>query len=349
MDNDNSNIVPTITTAEIPDAIKAAMESNLADPEAQISLYLEGAPGTSKTAQAKAVAKAMGWNFTHIACNHLDLVEGKGYPIYNKSTDQVEFKPISIWPTTKGPNLLLLDEFPSAIPPVQASLSGLLQGGTMGDYTLPAETLIVLTGNRQSDKAATYKIPSQLRSRVTRLGVKVSTEGWLLWAKDHGINKAVMEFVATKPELLHAFDSDAEIMPTLRGWHKVSAIMASNGSDAMKQALMAGSVGLPAASEFIAFSRSKVNLPKPSEILADPSGCRIPTDPGDLQTLAGAMARGCTPSRTDAYLTYIRRLDGEYMTVFATTARAQNMTNENAILRGFVNHVEERNRTDEPF
>jgi len=343
MDNDNSNIVPTITTAEIPEAIKAAMESNLSDPEAQISLYLEGAPGTSKTAQAAAVAKEMGWNFTHIACNHLDLVEGKGYPIYNKDTDQVEFKAISIWPTTEGPNLLLLDEYPQAIPPVQASLSSLLQGGTMGDYTLPANTLIVLTGNRHGDKAATYKMPSQMRSRVTRVEVKVSVEGWLKWAKDHGINKVVMEFVATKPELLHAFDSDAEIMPTLRGWHKVSAIMASNGSDSMKQALMAGSVGLPAASEFIAFSRSKVNLPKPSEILADPSGCRIPTDPGDLQTLASAMGRSCSPHRTTAYLTYIKRLDGEYMTVFAETAKFQGQIIGNIVLETFCDQINARN------
>lgn len=341
MDNNASHQIPNVSTTDLPAIIKGTMEANRYDPTAQVVISLEGPPGIAKTALPRSVAEAEGWGFNAVMVPNLDIVEGKGFPVYNSDTDAVDFKPISIWPVEIGrPQILLLDEFAQGMPPVQASLSNLLYGGRMGEYVLPKDTLIILTGNRSGDKAATYKMPSHIKSRVARMNMTVSVDASLKWMKENNFNKTLMTFLANKPELLHAFEPNDDLYPTNRGWHKVNAIINAGMPEAAEATMIQATVGVPAGSEFLAYRKQKTDLPSPSEILQSPETCRIPTDPGSLHALATGLARKITGTRAEAFLTYVKRLDGEYQQVFASAVRHQDAYKSVDMVRNYVNNLE---------
>lgn len=319
-----SSELPVITIAEIPDILRYAMSANDADPMAEIVVSLEGDPGTGKTSIPRSVASEEGWKYTMILAPHLDLVEGKGYPVHNPEEDKVKFVPLDIWPTEPGPGIILIDEIAQAIPAVQASLSSLLFGRKMGNYILPDGWLIVTTGNLHSNKAATHRMPTHIRNRLQRYHVKSDVDTFLQFGRSYGLDETMLRFLANRPGLLHDFSPEAEICPTMRKWQKVSAVLKANPPETVRDVMIQAEVGKPAAAEFTEYLRGQSNMPKYRDVVTDPEGAKLVEENSYITALMHALGRRGKAEHAEELCTYVQRYEGEYQVVFLTQVKTEN-------------------------
>jgi len=65
---------------------------------------------------------------------------------------------------------------------VQASCYQLVPDRKLGEYTLPEGWAIVAAGNRDSDRAATTRMPTPLRNRFVHIDFEVNVQEWSEWA-----------------------------------------------------------------------------------------------------------------------------------------------------------------------
>jgi MoxR-like ATPase len=77
--------------------------------------------------------------------------------------------------------ILFLDELNAAPAMVQASCDQLVLDRKLGEYTLPDGSAIVAAGNRDSDRAATTRMPAPLRNRFVHLDFEVDLQEWCEW------------------------------------------------------------------------------------------------------------------------------------------------------------------------
>jgi MoxR-like ATPase len=162
-----------------------------------------------------------------------------------------------------GSGILFLDEL-NAAAMVQASCYQLVLDRKLGEYTLPDGWAIIAAGNRDSDRAVTTRMPTPLRNRFVHLEFEVDVQEWSEWAIQAGVRPEVIAFLRFRPELLSAFDRDANAFPSPRSWEFVSRILDSLGSQlnpAIEHEVIAGAVGTGAATEFSAFLRMSESCP----------------------------------------------------------------------------------------
>ena len=163
-----------------------------------------------------------------------------------------------------GTGILFLDELNAAPATVQASCYQLVLDRKLGEYTLPDGWAIIAAGNRDSDRAVTTRMPTPLRNRFVHLEFEVDVQEWTEWAIQAAICPEVIAFLRFRPELLSAFDRDANAFPSPRSWEFVSRILDSLGSQlnpAIEHEVIAGAVGTGAAAEFSAFLRMSESCP----------------------------------------------------------------------------------------
>jgi len=71
---------------------------------------------------------------------------------------------------------------------------------------LPEGWAIVAAGNRDSDRAATTRMPTPLRNRFVHIDFEVDVQEWCEWAIKTDIRPEAIAFIRFRPELLSAFD-----------------------------------------------------------------------------------------------------------------------------------------------
>jgi hypothetical protein len=82
---------------------------------------------------------------------------------------------------------------------VQASCYQLVLDRKLGEYTLPDGWAIVAAENRDSDRAATTRMPTPLRNRFVHLEFEVDLQEWCEWAIQAAIRPEVIAFLRFRP------------------------------------------------------------------------------------------------------------------------------------------------------
>jgi len=199
-----------------------------------------------------------------------------------------------------GEGILFLDELNAAPAVVQASCYQLVLDRKLGEYTLPEGWAIVAAGNRDSDRAATTRMPTPLRNRFVHIDFEVDVQEWSEWAIKTGIRPEVIAFIRFRPELLSAFDRDAlNAFPSPRSWEFVSRILNSGPDPSAEHELFAGAVGAGAATEFSAFVRMFRELPNIDAILVNPTQEPVPENAAAQYAVASALARCASDTNFD--------------------------------------------------
>jgi hypothetical protein len=214
-----------------------------------------------------------------------------------------------------GTGILFLDELNAAPAMVQASCYQLVLDRKLGEYTLPDGWAIIAAGNRDSDRAATTRMPTPLRNRFVHLEFEVDVQEWSEWAIQAGIRPEVIAFLRFRPELLCAFDRDANAFPSPRSWEFVSRILDSLDSQvrsAIEHEVIAGAVGAGAATEFSAFLRMFRELPNIDAILLNPIHEPVPENAAAQYAVASALARCASDMNFDRICLYLNRLPTEF-------------------------------------
>ena len=282
--------------------------------EARQPTIVTGPPGAAKSQVAQQVAAATNRQYVDVRALLLDPVDLRGM---RDQDDRTRWAPPAFLPASDDPGrwLINLEELPSALPLVQASLYQLVLDRKVGEYELPEGASLIACGNRETDRGVVHRMPTPLASRFVHLEIRVDAQDWLGWGAANGIVPEVMFFVAFRPDLLHQFDphSREAAYACPRAWEAVSNIVKRrNGLDpATERALFRGTVGEAAAVEFSAFLKVWRELPHPRAVLNDPMNADIPENASALMALCGSLYRLATDVTMDAIVTFAERLRRE--------------------------------------
>jgi SpoVK/Ycf46/Vps4 family AAA+-type ATPase len=290
--------------------------------KADLSVFLKGSPGTAKTAIVRQFAKEQKLKLISIHAPLTDLLDIKG--VISTQNDEACFLPLSIWPKPSDkPVVILIDELPQCVPAIQNAFSQLLIDKKMGDITLPKGSIVIATGNRKEDKAATHNVPSHVINRVMHIEVDRSNEDFFNWALSNKIEPEIVAFGHFKPDCVYNFDPRDNQNPyaTYRSWEFASNILKTKPDDDLVSELLAGVVGKSVAAEFLAYRRLYKDLPDPQEILANPLATMIPQDPGTLYAISTALAAAVDEATVKNYFTFMDRLPTEFAVMSVKSSR----------------------------
>jgi hypothetical protein len=274
------------------------------------AVFIWGSPGSGKSAVVNQLAAELGIALHDIRALLLDPVDLRGLPFVGKDGR-------SQWATPDflpqdGEGILFLDELNAAPAMVQASCYQLVLDRKLGEYTLPEGWAIVAAGNRDSDRAATTRMPTPLRNRFVHLDFEVDVQEWCEWAIKANVRPEVIAFIRFRPELLSAFDRDSNAFPSPRSWEFVSRILNSKPDPSAEHELIAGAVGTGTATECSAFLRMFRELPNIDAILLNPAQEPVPENAAAQYAVASALARCASDTNFDRICLYLNRLPTEF-------------------------------------
>jgi hypothetical protein len=273
-------------------------------------VFLWGGPGLGKSSVIRQLAGSLNLPLQDVRALLLDPVDLRGLPFLGKDGRSQwaapEFLP------QNGSGILFLDELNAAPAMVQAGCYQLVLDRKLGEYTLPDGWAIIAAGNRDSDRAATTRMPTPLRNRFVHLEFEVDLQEWCEWAIPNGIQPEVIAFLRFRPELLSAFDRDQKAFPSPRSWEFVSRILLSAPDKAVEHELFAGAVGAGAATEFSGFLRMFRELPNIDAILLNPRQEPVPDTPAAQYAVASALAHCATDVNFERVCAYLERMPTEF-------------------------------------
>ena len=168
--------------------------------------------------------------------------------------------------------LLMLDEFNSAPPSVQAGAYQLVLDKRLGEYIVPKGVMVMAAGNRENDKGITFRMPTPIANRFTHIEIRSDFDDWQKWALEAKVDQNVVGYLTTFKNDLFDFDATSATrgFPTPRSWEFVSKILSGdpNLSDQVMLGLLAGAIGDGTALKFNEYRKNAADLPNPRDILS---------------------------------------------------------------------------------
>ncbi len=264
------------------------------------SVMLWGPPGVGKSQLVRQLAKdiesktgkkAVVTDVRLLLFNPIDL---RGIPTANAD------KTLAIWlkpqifqmdDDDSIVNILFLDEISAAPQSVQAAAYQITLDRIVGEHKLPDNCIVIAAGNRVTDKSVSFKMPKALANRLCHIEIEGNFDSWKQWAVKKAINPKVIGFLSFKRSMLMGFDTSTDDLafPTPRSWEMVSNVLNSVDDNADEMyPLVAGLVGIGAATEFRTFCNIYNSLPSIDDIF-DGKGGAIPNSTDALYALVSAM------------------------------------------------------------
>jgi AAA domain (dynein-related subfamily) len=318
-----------------PVQAKEVLEKNI---RAGLVTMLKGSPGTAKSAIVREMADRYNLKLIDLRLSQCESVDLHGFPSIDQEKQKASYIPFSTFPiqgdqlpTGKDGWLLFLDEFNSADRGVQRSAYKLILDRMIGEFTLHDRVAMVAAGNLDTDGAIVEEMSSAMQSRICHLRVRPDNDNWLAWAAGAGIDHRVLSFIRFKPQNLYTFDPEKietqETYACYRTWefaHKQLQQMPDVLNDATAMMTLAGSLGEGVAREFMAFLRIYGTLPDIADIIKDPKGVKVPSEPGTQYALSGALAQNANDKNIGPLIAFIERLPMEFQVITLQGIRRQD-------------------------
>lgn len=288
--------------------------------------YISGSPGLGKTSLAFDAVDARGFSAATVGIFRPSLHD----PVDLSGCPSVE-EGITRWAPPKflvdinrtaekyGFALLVWDELPQAVPMMQNAIAGMILDRQIGEFKLHPAVHQIATGNRTKDKAGAGRVVSQLGNRLCHLEMEAHLDDWCEWALDTGLDVTTVSFLRFRSGLLSDFEADRFSNPTPRSWEAVARANTALAPH-LYHAKVMGLVGEGAAAEYIGFKRIADQLPRVDEILINPTGTMVPTEPAALYAVSGALAVQSTPDNFDRVMLYVDRMPPEFGLLAVKTA-----------------------------
>jgi len=231
-----------------------------------------GPPGIGKSDIIAQIGAAQNRPVIDMRLLLMEPTDIKGIPYYNPESKEMRWAAPSELPkegSGMDNAILFLDEINAAAQSVQAAAYQLILNRRVGEYELPDGVSIVAAGNRETDKAVTFRMPSALANRFVHFEMKENFEDWQDWAIKNRVSADVIGFLTAHSNYLFDFDprKSGKAFATPRSWTFVGELLDDNLSERLNQAMVAGTVGLGLAGEFMQHVRLKGKLPDPRDIL----------------------------------------------------------------------------------
>ncbi len=190
-------------------------------------VFIWGQPGIGKSALVEQFADSVGLPCVSLLGSQLAPEDLIGVPQIENGTSF--FCPPRMIARAE-PYVLFLDELNGATQDVQRSFYSLIHDRRLGEYKLPAGSVVIGAGNRAQDHAITRQVSSALLNRMVHVHLRVSHRDWLAWAKVNGIHEAVIDYLGQRPDHLLSPAAPHEApFSTPRSWHMVSDALTAFG------------------------------------------------------------------------------------------------------------------------
>jgi MoxR-like ATPase len=217
-------------------------------------VFIWGPPGIGKSSLVQEFAGAVGLDCVSLLGSQLAPEDLIGVPqiIDGKS----RFCPPSTIARDE-PYCLFLDELNACTHEVQKAFYSLIQERRLGEYALPAGSIVIGAGNRAQDSAIVKPMSSALINRMVHVQLKASHRDWLAWAARTTIHPLIIEYLQTRPDHLWSQPPKTEEpFSTPRSWHILSDSRLAFGErldDARLEALAYGCLTPHHATQFKAY------------------------------------------------------------------------------------------------
>lgn len=279
--------------------------------------FVWGAPGVGKSSIVRDIAAEAQLPVIDLRASLLDPTDLRGIP--SISNGLATWCPPAFLPTAdQPPGVLFLDEINAAPPLVQASLYQLVLDRRIGEYVLPSGWWIVAAGNRQQDRAVTFRMSSALANRFVHLQLEPDVNDWREWAIGKKLDPQVVSFIGIRPALLSQPSGDSAAYPTPRSWEMLSDVIKLFKSNKEYADLVPGIVGEAAAVEFSAFQRKALHEREMLRILQEPETARLPAELDGIYMLTSWLAyMSDRPEVIKASAVLLSRIPPEFGVVLA--------------------------------
>lgn len=276
----------------------------------QLSLMLWGPPGIGKSSIVANVAQVNELQLVDLRLSQLAPTDLRGLPVADHGVSRwfpPEFLP------THGEGVLFLDEINMAPPVMQGIAQQLILDRRVGSYQVPKGWYVWAAGNRKSDRAAVFEMPSALANRFVHLDLTPDLESFKLWGLSNGISEQVLAFLAFRPSLLHQIDMQRPAWPSPRSWVMAHRLWAAGLSTEP-------AIGPGASGEFEAFCNVYDTLPNLEAILDGKSNERFPEEPSArYATVLGLTLRAQSAQQGVCALKWLLKEAGaEWVQFYAT-------------------------------
>lgn len=232
-------------------------------------VFIWGAPGIGKSALVEKFAAEVGLPCVSLLGSQLAPEDIIGIP--QIQDDVSTFLPPKMI-ARKEPYVLFLDELNACSQEVQKAFYSLIHERRIGEYHLPAGSIVIGAGNRAQDSAIVKTMSSALINRMFHVQLKADPAQWLNWAYEKGLHPWVINYITQRPD--HLFSEPPkteEPYSTPRSWHMLSDALKEYRaednaiSEAMLKMITYGCISASHAGMFLAFVKQMGN----SHLLAD--------------------------------------------------------------------------------
>jgi AAA domain (dynein-related subfamily) len=218
-------------------------------------VFIWGPPGVGKSSLVEQFAASLGLECVALLGSQLAPEDLIGIPKIEGNVSR--FYPPSMI-VREREFVLFIDELNIASQEIQKAFYSLILDKRIGEYRLPAGSIIIGAGNRAHDAALAKQMPSALVNRMVHVHLKASHREWLDWAHANSIHPWVLDYVRSRPSQLSTEVPPAKEEPfsTPRSWHAVSDALHAFGDDIAPDhldAVLFGSVTRDHAVGFKAF------------------------------------------------------------------------------------------------
>lgn len=256
--------------------------SQIVEHQLQLSLMLWGPPGIGKSSIVADVASTHGLQLVDLRLSQLAPTDLRGLPVAENGVSR--WFPPEFLPTT-GKGVLFLDEINMAPPAMQGLAQQLILDRQVGSYRVPDGWFIWAAGNRKSDRAAVFEMPSGLANRFLHLDLAPDFDSFKTWGLRQGLSEKILAFLAFRPTLLHQIDAQRPAWPSPRSWVMAHQLMSA-------QLSIEPAIGPGAAGELEAFCAVYQAMPDLESILAGSINASFPAEPSvRYATVLGLIVR----------------------------------------------------------
>ena len=337
--------------------LKLNREVSLAEAEELIlaigstnTVHLRGQPGIGKTAMAARIANRTGFRLVYIDTPTTDVCD-LGVPMPNHETKTTALYPNDHWRLHTGePLVIFIDEFskPSS-QAVQNMLHPLIHERRFSGFEQHRDTIVVTAGNNTTDGVGD-NLNDHTITRLTIVDVANPTaEQYIEYDAAKGYAPELLAFVRNYPHCLASYKDASQkenkyiFNPrnpgrscfTPRTGEKASNILnkrevlSAAGFD--RNALVAalcGTIGEAAGRDLAAYAEVADSIPLWEAVIANPSGCKIPTSPAALCIMAYGAVMKINRTNISAWFTYLKRCPKELQSAFRFAAAANKEKRE---------------------
>ena len=250
-------------------------------------IFIWGAPGIGKSALVQNFADNLGLPCVSLLGSQLAPEDIIGIPQIDGETSR--FMPPKMIARNE-PYVLFLDELNACSQEVQKAFYSLIHERRIGEYHLPAGSVVIGAGNRSQDGAIVKTMSTALINRMFHVQLVADPGQWIEWAYTEGIHSWVIDYITQRPD--HLFSEPPkteEPYSTPRSWHMLSDALKEYGAgekdvpESILKVLAYGSVSANHAGMFLAFVKQIDNKNLLNEIIKGKA--YFPSDPTQRDVL----------------------------------------------------------------